>query len=392
MMNETASPAPPQVESSPPLTQADRAESSTPLNFDHWNGEVAIPIRDIDEINVDLLEDEPTPASTISSGRKRSSDPPTVSRRKKKPKGMPKRPLSAYNLFFQEERVKVLESTEQQDQRPRFEELGRIIAKRWKMLTEEDHKKYEVLAQEDSVRYRQEMEVYNETKRKRKEEKAAKGEKERLFLRSDVIQTSFGAPPEIKPFNTQFPVMARFPGAFPPITNVPSFSQHYQPEGWHPSQQVARPVPLSGSEGVLPRAVTESSGSNNGIDESAKNSDGHPLPPGTEIFLPDPSTGVERKYKVQYKFYIMSRKEAEKYAENLSSSLSSKMQQQDPFESSFGDLPHQRYVELYSCFLSFCFPFRCSDNRLFSFKAEHSTTMTSLIPVVQSDSVLRIHR
>jgi hypothetical protein len=56
--------------------------SSTPLNFEDWSGSI-----DIDE----EIELAGGPFEKINKKREASA---TVSRRKKKPKGMPKRPLS----------------------------------------------------------------------------------------------------------------------------------------------------------------------------------------------------------------------------------------------------------------------------------------------------------
>lgn len=96
--------------------------------------------------------------------------PVPFSRRKKKPPGMPKRPLSAYNLYFQAERAKILaRQNESGHHGPRigFEGLGKIIGKQWRDLRQAEKRKYDKLAETDSERYRKEMETYNEMKKKR---------------------------------------------------------------------------------------------------------------------------------------------------------------------------------------------------------------------------------
>lgn len=113
--------------------------------------------------------------------------------RPKKPKNKPKRPLSAYNIFFRDERANILagipdkdEDEEQEEEvedneegldgpkkkasgkkrkRPPhgkigFESLAKIVGQRWKELKPEELAKYKKLADVDMVRYRAEMEAY----------------------------------------------------------------------------------------------------------------------------------------------------------------------------------------------------------------------------------------
>ena len=116
-----------------------------------------------------------------------------VSRRpnRKKPKDKPKRPLSAYNFFFKEEREKILKllagdkdvennpdaddyidkealdrlRKESKDgsanKSPKFEELGKLIGQRWKALPPDRLTKYSELASEDTERYKKAMQEYN---------------------------------------------------------------------------------------------------------------------------------------------------------------------------------------------------------------------------------------
>ncbi|KAL7468312.1 hypothetical protein ACHAXS_008530 [Conticribra weissflogii] len=78
----------------------------------------------------------------------------------------PKRPISAYNFFFRDERNNILAEA-QHDQSPKtFEEIGRIIGKRWREINDEKLETYKEMAAEDTVRYQEEMKSYYHDKLK----------------------------------------------------------------------------------------------------------------------------------------------------------------------------------------------------------------------------------
>lgn len=108
--------------------------------------------------------------------------------RKKKPKDSPRRPLSAYNFFFKDERKRILQAipekqpeTSDEDDRIRnsitwpgkkktphgkigFESLAKTIGARWKKLDKKSMKFYKALATKDLHRYAAEMQEYDATK------------------------------------------------------------------------------------------------------------------------------------------------------------------------------------------------------------------------------------
>jgi len=85
---------------------------------------------------------------------------------KKKPKGMPKRPLSSYNIFFKRERLRIYERTG--SKRVTFEELGKEIGRKWRELSQNGRREYDALAEEEIRRYRKERDAYEESLRKKR--------------------------------------------------------------------------------------------------------------------------------------------------------------------------------------------------------------------------------
>jgi HMG (high mobility group) box len=100
---------------------------------------------------------------------------------RKKPKDQPKRPLSAYNIFFKEERQRILDEIPEQSadaadeakppvkRRKRnrnphgkigFESLAKVIGQRWQGLTSEKLEYYKHQSETDKERYRKAMTEY----------------------------------------------------------------------------------------------------------------------------------------------------------------------------------------------------------------------------------------
>lgn len=69
---------------------------------------------------------------------------------KRRTGGKPKRPLSAYNIFFKKERAKLL----QEQKKVGFAKMAKEISAKWKNVTDEEHKKYAAEAEVEQKKYR----------------------------------------------------------------------------------------------------------------------------------------------------------------------------------------------------------------------------------------------
>lgn len=86
--------------------------------------------------------------------------------RKKKRKGAPNRPLSAYNFFFKQERMRLKNLSSSSDH-PKigFSSMGKIIGTNWKSMSEKAKAPYKALADKDHERYARELEIFEEKER-----------------------------------------------------------------------------------------------------------------------------------------------------------------------------------------------------------------------------------
>jgi len=109
-----------------------------------------------------------------ADGRSKRLLPTVTPTNPKKPKRIgadekPKRPLSAYNLFFKEERVRWLEEPSQMKKEPeaetakeksRFLAMGKEICRRWMQLTDQQREKYNRQAEQEMQEYRRRKEEH----------------------------------------------------------------------------------------------------------------------------------------------------------------------------------------------------------------------------------------
>jgi hypothetical protein len=286
--------------------------------------------------NVTLSDERDTSERSSAAKRKRGSDQiegtrrTRASKRKKKPAGLPKRPLSAYNIFFQRERLKL-----QQDESSNisFEEFGKIIGQRWKELSSEGSSEgrteYNELAQVDSVRYRNEMDAYKAAGVKRKKHEDVDDDNDDDDKKKKNSAEEFSSPvrwvpmapmgslPESRglPPTMTAAVQARFPSTHPNHP-FPCFSGMNYPQQAHlagapdfANQRAYEGFPPSYAHRGLYGPPPMHPGTHPGCHA-------FPIPPGMEVVLPD-SSGRERKYTVTYSLHSMSRGAAQQYMESM---------------------------------------------------------------------------
>lgn len=123
-------------------------------------------------------DDEPKPSGeekVCPARKKRGAKAANFKPRRKKPRDAPRRPLSAYNLFFRQERAALIAridsgkpdadfglnldtavatGKERDDPSAVFQAAARTMADRWKSMTSEDKAEYDKTAEEEMMKYR----------------------------------------------------------------------------------------------------------------------------------------------------------------------------------------------------------------------------------------------
>lgn len=118
-----------------------------------------------------LQDSKPTDKATAAPVKTTRGTTPKRKRRKKA-HDHPKRPLSAYNFYFRDERNKILKGSSSDDAPDKktpseegnkigFEDLAKLIGARWKETGPEERAPYEKMASEELVRYANEMKEYD---------------------------------------------------------------------------------------------------------------------------------------------------------------------------------------------------------------------------------------
>jgi hypothetical protein len=205
--------------------------------------------------------------------------------RKSSADGLPKRPLSAYNLFFQAQRDKMMTLKDENGTLVQDEEgntgppqmLGKIIGKLWRELDSKEKQIYQDMADQDCERYRREIEAMHLHNTK-------------TVTRSESPQLDYDTPPSCTntvKVNSKFGFM---------ISPSPFIHHHEH-----------NPTSISPWKDCQPVGVT--------------------MPPGMQIVLNRPPTSnmahgsskrqETRKYRLHYSCFSMTRMDAEKYFESF---------------------------------------------------------------------------
>ena len=117
----------------------------------------------------------PVPANTTTPTKKSASEILSASS-KEKPPQKPKRPLTAYNLYFHSERLRLIESRSTKNNKGKvvkgkvaFAEMARIISKRWNEADSSIRAPFCHKANVEKLRYLREKQEYNDQIEQRRE-------------------------------------------------------------------------------------------------------------------------------------------------------------------------------------------------------------------------------
>lgn len=217
-------------------------------------------------------------------------------RRRKRPKGKPRRPLCGYNIFFQRHSKEIQATTA-------FKDLGRIMGEKWKALSEDERVVYEKEAEKDVIRFRREMDIFEKKRKERlcpSQPKASLNGSIKTFYPSSVADTSGAAqlqPPPGWSATNATTLMGGIALTSPPL------AEHFANSANHNAFSANQGPP------ALPTSTT-------GLQVPGQFVGTPPptmaLPQGTEISLPD-AAGMARQYRVVYACYRMTQKEANDY-------------------------------------------------------------------------------
>jgi len=196
---------------------------------------------------------------------------------RRKPKDKPKRPLSAYNYFFKMERQRILKYVQRTPEdvfeeavvdaeeekrlwtgtkKVSFEEMGKIIGKRWKSMESTELETYTKLAAGDAGRYKKEIKEWTEKKVEEKKQALAdmhaKNAQMQAYQSNPMAGAGYPGPPNggyhydpsVAPSSAAYGA-GNVP-LYPPRQNVPNANASYgQQIGMgsyqYPSYQTAKP-------------------------------------------------------------------------------------------------------------------------------------------------------
>jgi structure-specific recognition protein 1 len=145
------------------------------------------------EIEQKINEDKPaeTVKKPVAKKRKEVStdDNDKKKKRAKKDKNAPKRPMTAFILFSNEYRTKVVSENPGSS----IGDVAKILGAKWKEITEQEKKIFEAKAAQDKLRYQAEMEVYAKSggavESAKPEKPASKGHVKEEFKSEEFVQS-----------------------------------------------------------------------------------------------------------------------------------------------------------------------------------------------------------
>lgn len=254
-------------------------------------------------------------------------------RKKRKAAGMPKRPLSAYNVFFQRQRQVIFE---EHDNKIGFEALGKCIGERWRSLTKDERKEYETIAAKDAKRYRREMRAFEEMRRARITGNSVSSPDEPQERPLVIPWESSSEADSTEARQDQSPALAsKQPSSTDLLSErnlvrLPAATHTIESESSsvHPSGQVMLGDTLQ-QQGTSTfemlaasaSAAFEAAVANEGpADAIMRTRTPQFLTPGQEVEFTDAS-GQRRKYTMRYQCYQMKREEAMEYLGQYTSGL-----------------------------------------------------------------------
>lgn len=286
---------------------------------------------------------------------------PRVSRRrKKKPKGFPKRPLGAYGIYYRQERQRIVETMTESSLSE--DDIQRQVGRLWRSLPEEETKKYEDIAEQDKARYQEEMAAHEEDagdKKPLSKKNLREVEEERGYFAYDfpppppgvtVIPATGGGsdagsvaaaagmkeaspssspvPPPLPPRWGYGPPPVHPPAAYPsPVPSAgpqmvrsapyPPRPEYYPAIPPSPGSWVTPPSPYRRPpRGYSPHFGRPARVAPVYIPPPPRQPLGYSIPPGMELALPGPSGG-ERKYRVSYRCYRMRAEDVQGFLDSM---------------------------------------------------------------------------
>lgn len=209
-----------------------------------------------------MRRDKRTPSKSPTSGQRGDADKPQKRRgRPPRPKDMPRRPLSAYNIFFRDERQRILArlsdgdavddyanianetrsiASEKKAGMVKFQAIARTIAARWKALSGEERLPYEELAGKEMDAYKIKKDEYL------KKTGQADSSSEKLEGGRPIAAAEMSSP---TPFASQF---ASKHGLIRTASRNPSAVQGYGSSGRFSQGVVVPPSPPSTQSHSIP--------------------------------------------------------------------------------------------------------------------------------------------